>query len=824
MDQRLIAEILTSDSDEIIDLKANTAVLDGFIELAKQIDALPDISKRFYEESRSLFQATATGREIECLEDLLSKFFGPPVKPAGKPLPRKLRKSASVKYLGGIEKEQSFFLLNLKTGEFYAALWPWRRNKAKIEIHLGYCSDWITDQDYLQLENLVRRSLSRNTFSRMDTGAGGQIHGISLPSFLQMAEMERSNFSLRVTSGNRSGMLFLKEGALISARTEDRNGREAAYRIISWDNASIEITPADESKTDEIKQPLMHVLMESLKMKDEAASDDGPPQPIPARPKPRPGVDRKLVRLERAPMPRQPARSVRPVFLLMMAVVLIGLAGVGLVVHLHLQNSRKVEDGYREVMRRVDQTAGLEEKLLTLQQYLTDQPKSPHRAQIETRLRELRGAAEEHDFEQITLQISNLEINDTYEPEVLSMYAAFLEKYPDSRYAERIAKSLTNIKDLLDQYYYEELRRAARLDFGARLKTYRDYLNRFPDGRYRPAMETLILEMGRRYLGYLKTELEQCENNQRWEPCIAHSEAFAESYGGTPLEPEAVQFKNAVADSRDLGHLRNTAAALGTDYQNAYLGYKAYLEEHPRSTQRPAIQADMAELETKLAAQRTWLAVQSFGLDPQKSLAQRVQKVEDYLRSNPDSPYISDAQTLNKALDLERRTSLRQRQLATRQQEDVARLQREKAEQEQRQRRIQQVRADLESQLGSSPRFRSNADGTVTDLKTGLTWCLLDAYQELGGCVTFQNAQDYVRTLRHGGYQDWRLPTASELAAIYKQPPFFPSSGGDWYWTSESYVKGFHNVANIVTAEPKTVYERESRSLDECGGVRAVRP
>jgi hypothetical protein len=137
MNQQLVAQILTGDSDEIADLKLNQPILEGFIDLARRLDTFPETSKRFYEESRSLYQATCTGRTITELEAVLTRFFGPPVNPSGKGLPRKLRKNPSVKYLGGIEKDQSLFLLRLNTGEFYAALWPWRRNKAKIEIHMG---------------------------------------------------------------------------------------------------------------------------------------------------------------------------------------------------------------------------------------------------------------------------------------------------------------------------------------------------------------------------------------------------------------------------------------------------------------------------------------------------------------------------------------------------------------------------------------------------------------------------------------------------------------------------------------------------------------
>ena len=52
--------------------------------------------------------------------------------------------------------------------------------------------------DYEQLEKLVHLWVSHDTFEEMEDDIGCQIHGISLPSFLQMAEMEKSTFTRRL--------------------------------------------------------------------------------------------------------------------------------------------------------------------------------------------------------------------------------------------------------------------------------------------------------------------------------------------------------------------------------------------------------------------------------------------------------------------------------------------------------------------------------------------------------------------------------------------------------------------------------------------------
>jgi cell division protein FtsL len=836
MTQQLAAEILTSDSDEIADLKANLPTLEGFINLARDIDALPDTKKRFFEESRSLYQITAMGRNVHTLETLLTQFFGPPVKPCGKPLSRKLRKSSVVKYLGGVQKDQSLFLFNLKTGQFYGALWPWRRNKNKIEIHLGYSSDWMSDDDYEQLETLVQQSISRSTFNKMGADIGGQIHGISLPSFLQMAEMEKSSFTLRITSRNRVGNLHMDSGKLIAAELDGSTGANVAYQIISWDEASIEIKTLDPSKTDEIKQPMMQLLMESLKLKDEAVitrADEDEPKPsdiegaMPLADKPKPRSQRpapgRLVRLERAPEPKFKRQKVSVLTLAAIALGAIGIIAAAYMTSLYFANNRKASDGYEKMLAEVDREQSLEQKLSHLQKYLDAYPRSHHTAEIQTKMLEVAGKIEDHEYDQIQLKINALPLDEQYEKKAVAAYEQFLEKYPNSRYAKEILQAITKIKDLIDQYYYEELKQAARLDFTARLKIYRQYLAKFPEGGYGKDVQVLIDEMGKRYLEYLNTEISQCESKQRWEPCVKQFDALIEAYKGLALGQEAAELKAQMVDKRDFFQLRRQVLDAGVDYQKGYQLYAAYLAKNPQSTQKKAVEKEMAELGVHLKVQSQWLVVRQYATNPKNPLIRRLQKTEQYLQKNGASPYARDAQSLLGQLEADRKLSLRQQQALAQKRQEQERLQHEKESNAQQQQRIRQIRAQLEMQLNQSDRFRPRGDGTVYDQSTGLTWALLDSQEELGGCLTYDAAQTYAQGLGHGGKRDWRLPTASELASIYKKQPFYPSSGGKWYWSSETYTKGYHNVGVVVTDKPETVFEPEQRTLSECGTARPVR-
>jgi len=113
---------------------------------------------------------------------------------------------------------------------------------------------------------------------------------------------------------------------------------------------------------------------------------------------------------------------------------------------------------------------------------------------------------------------------------------------------------------------------------------------------------------------------------------------------------------------------------------------------------------------------------------------------------------------------------------------------------------------DGELQIGTAwptPRFTANADQTLTDNLTGLTW---SKNAKPSGVKLWQDALDYIKTLNNSnylGHNDWRLPNRSELESMVNKGQSLP---GIWlnelgfinadsasYWSSSTYV---NNPAN----------------------------
>jgi hypothetical protein len=863
MSLALIEEFLAGDCKEFRDIASNQAVLDDFLALVKRIDDLPDMNSRFYEKPRSLYQVTAKGHTVDDLAAILMGFFGKPAKASGKSLPVALRFDPTIKFLGGIRKDQAFFLKKLKTGAFYGALWPWQRDREKIEVLLGFCAPGLNAEGYSQLDSLVQKYLSRKKIETV-SGVGGQIHGISLPSFLQMSEMEGATYTLKVSSGNRCGYLHLEGGSLIGARYETWTGNEAAYRIISWDNAAIQIEAADPQRAKEIHDPLMHVMMESLKIKDEAGAQTPPPPPqtkkeppaappdtarkrqSPPAPPSMNATAAKALKTQAAPTPAAAdTLSGSPVEVyfekavdhsadrqsrmprerkLLIALGVVILFAITVTSGGKLWKKRQINRRYDQLVADLATTKELDARIVMLMQYLDAHPRDSHRVELEAQLKDANTAIEKQDYEKTVADVDNLPIDDKYEKKALSLYTAFLKRYPDSRYARQINAAIGGIGPQISEAYFEKLKKIASADFMERYAAYHGYLELFPHSAQRQAVKGMIADLASQYAGDLVKRADACDARANWDACIARCDQFLATFSDQAAAQSVKRLRSALQDKKDAAALVAEAALAGADYARAKKVYSDYLAKRPHTTQKDAIAKHIDELNGKLALKTAWDKTAAYANNAANDIFSRIRRLDRYLQAHAAGPYATQAKNLRSRLEPQLQAAIRARRVDEEEKQTLARQQAEQAGREQKTRRIKNLRDQVSRQLRAvANRFADHTDGTVTDRVTGLTWSLLDSSLELGKCLSYDEAKEYVRQLNTGGHSDWRLPTAGELAALYKSKPFFPDTGAPWYWSSDSFSRGFHLVVDVVTSAPETVFKRMFKDEDSCGAVRAVR-
>jgi len=99
-------------------------------------------------------------------------------------------------------------------------------------------------------------------------------------------------------------------------------------------------------------------------------------------------------------------------------------------------------------------------------------------------------------------------------------------------------------------------------------------------------------------------------------------------------------------------------------------------------------------------------------------------------------------------------------------------------------------------------RFMKEAEGTIYDSLTSLTWMAHDSRLDLDREVSWDEAQEYANEKNEkefGGHNDWRIPTFHEASSLYDEEklnkdfkngdihidPIFPAGAGNCSWTSE---------------------------------------
>jgi hypothetical protein len=141
---------------------------------------------------------------------------------------------------------------------------------------------------------------------------------------------------------------------------------------------------------------------------------------------------------------------------------------------------------------------------------------------------------------------------------------------------------------------------------------------------------------------------------------------------------------------------------------------------------------------------------------------------------------------------------------------------------EQKEIRVRLLPLHNSSVVVSEERFVDNGDGTITDARRQIMWQKGDNGKE----VTFEEAEKYCKTLRLGGYSDWRLPNPDErdtavvielMGRIHSRDVY---AYFDLYWSSDPKVLIPFNYHPSYGKEISRVYFARERAR---GFVRAVR-
>ncbi len=546
----------------------------------------------------------------------------------------------------------------------------------------------------------------------------------------------------------------------------------------------------------------------------------------------------------------------------------------------HIIQANRLKNAYQKTLTSLESQQTLENKEKILQDFVSRYGETEYAAGFQNKIREIRKQMEDRDFEITVGKVEKLHADKNFE-EAKILYHGFLKKYPGNIHEKEIRQRISDIPGLIDDRDYEKVREVAEGDYAERIKIYNKYFEKHPRGRHIDEIKKLISDMIGDYYDGLGKELTLCEKQYDWEKCIRLCDEFIEKFGGTEqserTEGLRITYQKRIKYKNDLAEMKHQTESSGTDFEGAKYIYSEYLVANPEAPSyvKDLVTKEIAELDRKAEQYRKddeeWDYLFTYGDDTRETLASRVEKFEKYVKKPPPARYAQDASSILK--ELKRKKALEDE--GTREHREktewvkIARysqnfqvrlgdrihalekyikenssgkyindakavfnkLNEEKISEEERVRKQKEAVTRRRNEIKqietlvrkTGGRFVANKNATVTDTRTGLMWCAIDSLADLGGCTDYDNAVRYVENLKTGGYTDWRIPTANELAGIYKNPPFFPASSAKWFWTSDIIWHGWNKKAHIVTSERETAWNKEPADLSKCGSVRAVR-
>lgn len=485
---------------------------------------------------------------------------------------------------------------------------------------------------------------------------------------------------------------------------------------------------------------------------------------------------------------------------------------------------------YQQLMTKVGRLTDADAQEKLLMDFINTHEPGEDTTRAEMKLQEIWLQNEADNYQKTIDAVNKLPIDQAFEKNARAIYTRFLEKYPNTQHAEDIQQAVSEISGLSEDIVFSNLKNLGEKDYIQKIDSYKNYLSLYPQGKYRDSVKQMFSKtLGESYMNF-KREIRACERDAMWDTCLTICDDYLTVFSAYLDTGEIQTIQKRMRMEKDYLILQTQVA--GVDDDSARHLYMTYMTAYPGSTNNEEIQKNLQRMALDVTAGRQWVSLQKSMQGSGLSLQEKIDRIEKYISQNNTSRYVAEAREILKSLykDADIRSAEREQSIKGLNVEEKAKKEAEEqyailvklqAEHDRVDREKQKAIAALDEAEG---RFVLTGDSSVMDQKTGLMWSLLDSYREFGICMDHRTARRYVKELRHNGYDDWRLPTFAELAGIYKNKPYFPDSGAEWYWTSEIFAKGYSYIVNTVSAKQETVFKKVTQDVGACGAVRSVRP
>jgi predicted regulator of Ras-like GTPase activity (Roadblock/LC7/MglB family) len=100
-------------------------------------------------------------------------------------------------------------------------------------------------------------------------GFEGAVAGLTLPDVIQMNALNRFSGGISVHFGQRTGIIFFRDGEIIHAEQGEKTGEAAFYEILRWPGGKFNLQPKVTTTSFTIRESWKFLLMEACRLLDE---------------------------------------------------------------------------------------------------------------------------------------------------------------------------------------------------------------------------------------------------------------------------------------------------------------------------------------------------------------------------------------------------------------------------------------------------------------------------------------------------------------------------------------------------------------------------
>lgn len=121
----------------------------------------------------------------------------------------------------------------------------------------------------------VRHTLLSKGQASLSKGIEGRLAHISLADIVQFLHMNRKEGELRITFGELTGVVLIKDGEIYNAVVSGVEKEKALFRLLQWDDGRFEFIPRLVQSARKIRSSVGNLLMEGMRQTDELVRDSG---------------------------------------------------------------------------------------------------------------------------------------------------------------------------------------------------------------------------------------------------------------------------------------------------------------------------------------------------------------------------------------------------------------------------------------------------------------------------------------------------------------------------------------------------------------------